>query len=74
MTSPLPGVKMRDIRYLKMLMILSHLVVKVKAGNHRFSLLPMNHTKLVDAQNMELSRLFCADVSVRKGVTNLRLL
>jgi len=69
MTSPVPGVKMRATCCLMMLllMLFSHLVVKVKAEDHPFSLLPMDHTKLNHSQNMKLANVFCAAVSARKG-------
>jgi len=69
MTSPVPGVKTSVIRHLMMLMLLFHLVVKMKAEDHIFSLLPMDHTKLEDSQNMKLSKALCATASATKGGT-----
>jgi len=57
---------MSVIRYLMMLMILSHLAVKVRAESNIISRLLMNHTKL-DSQIMKLSDVICAIVSANKG-------
>jgi len=59
---------MRVIRYLMMLMLLSHLVVKVKAvGDHLYTLQPMDHTTLEGSVNMKLSNVPCAAASAAKG-------
>jgi len=50
-----------------MVMLLFHLVAKVKAESHHFSRLPMDHTKLENTQNMKLSNVLCATASAAEG-------